>query len=1390
MKSRCKKMMAMLLTLTMVMSNALVAGATDTAGGGDTTQATQATAEPSSNPAKDTEPKVEAPQEVSESVAEPVAEPVVEPVAEPVAEPVPQEVVPTMNTTAQFTYEFTDMTVDVNLETPESLPAGVTLEVLPIFNQVNEEKPNQTIQSYYDSFQALFEKQTAEQNIRMLEYLSYNIHFVKDGEVLEPSGKVSVSLKYKEGFILGNMLADGSNVEVYYLDDQSNAEALQLGQIADDKKVVSFNEDGTRINELSFETTNFEEFTIGTNDDATIEYQYEDDTVQATITTNRLDSAILGAEIQVTPVQEGKKYAETEKMLTEDAKAKGTEVGGFLAYDISFLKEGKEVEPSKAVSVSLHFKQSVKPEDVNSQEVTLGHIQEETNGNKKLETVEGAEIQKTEDAAVQNVNFVAANGFSIYTLTWKGSGSSTQTIQIKRIDTDGKEVGSDISGSITKNSSIKLSEVAGNIGGYRYAKSTVATDEKSAITEKVTQAYRVKYDRGWKYNSKSGGNYMPLDQSEQIFMIYEKEKPQPVDCDEKVIDLKKDPFDVWANASENNRNPYEVKFISHIDGKEGTYTRKFSASEIACYVEVNTEKYTLEKIEIQTSTTQNPIPYENQKQNVLFDISNRATAVHIYLKPTEVKPLTTVETIDSASKGVTIHMFDYDTKNGESEITKDTDIGGRYTKDATQGLLQPKLKNGVPVTKGGDSLDTAFSTKSKRYQGEANHLFLKSKYDVDGHFYYSSFDNYARFEGSDFTVYDQIGTPKDDKAIYFNRGNFMPYNGIEAGKTAKTAQNLYDENGEKLNTNDSRYGEPLYKTQGDNNYFFGMTVEAAFPQPQGGLDKNGKPVCFNFNGDDDMWVYIDDVLVLDIGGIHDARSGSINFATGKVTVKNEKGTTIKQMFQNAREDTSAFNGDTFGDYTEHTLKVFYMERGAGASNCKIDFNIPTVPKGSVNVEKEITNINEGAYSDVDFGFKLYVEDEKGTITGPNDSNTKYQLAKNQSYTLVDGNQEEEAKTTAADGKFYLKHGQKAQFNQLAERNKKYFVEEVDVVQQEYDDFQVNGAQIKDGNGALIKDEKAGTWIVRSQALTVGNSEAVTFRFLNHCAGTNQKNIMIQKQMSSGQISRDEFEMTVKIGGKLYTGVYYLNGSSIPETTPAEEGKINLKAKDRVEIRNIPSGTSFEVKESNLDALNNTTEKYQEPSYQVEGAEQIQTESEASGKLKLKSNATVTVTNTMKLSQLTIIKNIEGLESVNGDGIFTFKITCPDGVVLYKTMRFTEDSKTSQSVTIGNLPFGTYQVEELDTMRYTLQGEAVRSVELDTAEGETVTYTNKRTYESNYSHTDVVVNKFTVNADGSITCKPDKLTTETDAAKNVLNKKVDVSNLTNKTSLLNEDQDNQ
>lgn len=129
-------------------------------------------------------------------------------------------------------------------------------------------------------------------------------------------------------------------------------------------------------------------------------------------------------------------------------------------------------------------------------------------------------------------------------------------------------------------------------------------------------------------------------------------------------------------------------------------------------------------------------------------------------------------------------------------------------------------------------------------------------------------------------------------------------------------------------------------------------------------------MIYEFNGDDDMWIYIDDVLVLDIGGVHDAHSGKINFETGVVSWKDcntgqvpkEYTTTIKEMFRSAgyfpdgtKWDSSKvdnyFDGDTFRDFTTHSFKMFYMERGAGASNLHMKFNIQVIPEGQVEVRK-------------------------------------------------------------------------------------------------------------------------------------------------------------------------------------------------------------------------------------------------------------------------------------------------------------------------------------------------------------------------------------------------------------------------------------------------------
>lgn len=332
----------------------------------------------------------------------------------------------------------------------------------------------------------------------------------------------------------------------------------------------------------------------------------------------------------------------------------------------------------------------------------------------------------------------------------------------------------------------------------------------------------------------------------------------------------------------------------------------------------------------------------------------------VYQEQTQEQPtaLPTVDTIDSTSKGITMRMINYDSAaNGLSNS-----IGGPYTVDNVSGgikqnLLNRVLTEGYPVTAGGTSLKTLFTGGTN-----VNHLFLQSSFDADGSYEYSSFKNYAHLENNgDFTVYDALGTPSNEGYLWYRRGNFMPYNSISASDVS-TNKNLYDESGNPLSESDPAYGKTLYKTQGTNDYWFGMYVEADFNQPRNGQLKNGSNMVYEFNGDDDLWVYVDGVLMLDIGGIHDAHSGSINFATGAITYDSVSGTTIKAQFQaagvfpdgSAWDDSKVseyFNGDTLKDLTTHNFKMFYMERGKGASNLKMKFNLEVIPTYEVNFNK-------------------------------------------------------------------------------------------------------------------------------------------------------------------------------------------------------------------------------------------------------------------------------------------------------------------------------------------------------------------------------------------------------------------------------------------------------
>lgn len=238
------------------------------------------------------------------------------------------------------------------------------------------------------------------------------------------------------------------------------------------------------------------------------------------------------------------------------------------------------------------------------------------------------------------------------------------------------------------------------------------------------------------------------------------------------------------------------------------------------------------------------------------------------------------------------------------------------------------------------------------------------------------------------------------------------------------------------------------------NHYFGMAASIDFTMTSDGKMKNGDDIDFHFSGDDDVWVFIDGKLVLDMGGIHNRINGDINFADGTWSIKQawdvineeELKDTLAEDVNNGTENTSGSLWETLGvdgittfAATEtHTLSVFYLERGAGASNCEISFNLPM--KDYVSVTKDATKDSEGTQ---------LTEKEQETVNNMDFTYTIYCNNKpyaNQVYTVLNaitGNVIGTAYTNA-NGQFTIKNNQTARFTtEFAAEGETWYVKESD-----------------------------------------------------------------------------------------------------------------------------------------------------------------------------------------------------------------------------------------------------------------------------------------------------------------------------------------------------------
>ena len=618
------------------------------------------------------------------------------------------------------------------------------------------------------------------------------------------------------------------------------------------------------------------------------------------------------------------------------------------------------------------------------------------------------------------------------------------------------------------------------------------------------------------------------------------------------------------------------------------------------------------------------------------------------------------------------------------------------SKDVAQGIVGKNLDDGNLITsytnENGDPVKVPFfnedaypnQSKYMRFYNNLQFPFTKTTNDKGVSTYsfdsakntvYYDYDNKKIVRKDDLKIHD---ASKDNSIGYF------PFNSTDPDQSAK--DNL--------------------------NYGFGTQFTIPFTVTETGKNVDGSEMEFNFTGDDDVWVYIDGALVLDMGGAHNKAEGKINFAKQEATIRtgtsNAKlgnsltvggrtpaepngNTTVK--FENIMVKKSGSEPVTLDKYmkksgTVHELKMYYMERGMWNSNMSISYSFVPLPSGlTLSKTLDTTDVNAGLKNAVqgldNFDFKIQ---KKNLKTGE----ANYSDVENLGYTLYDYDDRtfpgQEAKDSTAT--FSSSYFASDFINTKDKNNSSAF-------------YAGTGFQITESipQGTKLQYDTSKTrWgvydsITSRAAIEGGKGAVATFnmgddtssemdvvnRYVNFVNTPKVGSLSVAKKYEGYAPENETFGFTVLVDltGHDYYDSYKLEYTGTQNGTTDENGHFTLKVGDTVTFAGIPAGATYKVVEDSPQAGDTWVQE---------------TTSDVTGKIEADVTSAAVVTNKTKTTVKDYVIYAEAGKTVT---------YAPDGVTITElTAQTTGDTVINTNVKGGKGEFTPESPNEKYVVNYT------------------------------------------------------------------------------------------